>query len=200
MTTDPTTSPQAGPGRPTTLLKGYKRTDGTWEPASPAGRLIAALAAGNWLVAAADVAHVSRSTVMAWLARGQRALETDGATGDYQADRRKLPAGERVYADLAMAVRGAEAECEVEMISGYREAAKTDARLVMPYLERRHGDRWRRPLERQQVDVRGHPLASDDWIETRSVILDAIAPYPQAKAAMIAALASLTQPDPEEPS
>ena len=62
--------PGRGPGRPSVLESGYQPETGTWEPTSPAWRILRSLAEGTPLKHAAVVGSVHPGTLREWRSRG----------------------------------------------------------------------------------------------------------------------------------
>jgi len=90
-------------------------------------RLVNALAVGVFRTVAAEHAGIHRSTLYAWLERGE---------ADWQAGK------DTPHAKLHEAVLSAEASAEHRCAELIQSAAKEDWRAAAWFLERRHQDRW----------------------------------------------------------
>ena len=132
-----TTRPADGKGRPSPILVGWDETTGEWDQASPAGRVIAAVRAGNYLNAAAAYARLNRNTVFNWLARGRESLP-DGE--DWE--RTDIDVKERPYVDFLGAIAFADGAFEVELVTLTLQAAREDKRFALQVLARKYGH-WR---------------------------------------------------------
>jgi transposase len=98
-------------------------------------RMATAVSAGSSYRAAAQAAGIGESTLHSWLARGR--AEQDA--------RRHNPA-ERAYVLLLQAVEQASAGAEVRAAKMITEAAGTDWRAALAFLERRDPENWGKRL------------------------------------------------------
>lgn len=132
-----TTEPVTKPGRPSPILVGWEPATGEWQSDSPAGRVIAAVRAGNYLNAAAAYARLNRNTVFNWLARGREALP-EGE--DWE--RADIDVNVRPYVDFLGAIAFADGAFEVELVTLTLQAAREDKRFALQVLARKYGH-WR---------------------------------------------------------
>lgn len=82
-------------------------------------RILTSLREGNYRIVACEAAHVDYQTFKRWMAD---------------------PRPE--YRNFRAAVLQAEADCEAEMVTIVRKAAKDDPRLALEYLARKFPERW----------------------------------------------------------
>ena len=121
-------------GRPTKLTQ--ERQD----------KIVTALRAGNYRVAAYGYAAISHQTFLNWMERGE-------AESDHVKAGKKARAKERIYLDFFDAVTRAEAAAEVEAVAMVRKAMPDDWRAAMEFLRRRHVDRWGKTVSEVTVDT-----------------------------------------------
>jgi transposase len=110
-----------GPGRRAKLTPNVQRT------------ICEALELGAYREVAAELAGVSRSTLFAWLSRGEEWDERQDVA----------PESERPYLEFLDAVRGSLAIGEHRLLGTVVAAAPKDWRAAAWALERRHPARWR---------------------------------------------------------
>ena len=132
-----TTEPVAKPGRAPAILVGWNRESGEWSNDSPAGRVVAAVRAGNYLNAAAAYARLNRNTVFNWLARGREAMPSGE---DWE--REDISVDERPYVDFLGAIAFADGAFEVELVTMTLQAAREDKKFALQVLGRKYGH-WR---------------------------------------------------------
>lgn len=131
-----TTVPADKQGRPSLILVGYDRDRGEWANDSPAGRVVAAVRAGNYLNAAAAFARLNRNTVFNWLARGREAQPE----GEWE--RSDVEVSELPYVDFLGAIAFADGAFEVELVTLTLQAAREDKKFALSVLGRKYGH-WR---------------------------------------------------------
>jgi hypothetical protein len=119
--------------------------------------LLDAVRGSNWLVTAAALAGVSKSTVDNWLARGRaaRALDEEG---------RDVPADQLVYLSFADDFDRAEAEAEANIVGNITEQTSRSAQAAMGFLKMRWPQRWRD--QPSQVEMTGR----DPWMPLSPVL------------------------------
>lgn len=120
--------------------------------------------------AAAGSIGIPRRTLDNWLAAGR----AEGATG--------------IYRDLADAVDRARARFHESRAVAVVEHAKTDPRSAMFVLERRFPEEWAPPRDGVTVNV-GVLVESAEWKDLCGRIVAALAPFPEALAAVAAEIA-----------
>jgi len=132
-----TTEPVTKPGRAPAILVGWNKENGEWSSDSPAGRVVAAVRAGNYLNAAAAYARLNRNTVFNWLARGREQVPSGE---DWE--REDIPVDERPYVDFLGAIAFADGAFEVELVTMTLQAAREDKKFALQVLGRKYGH-WR---------------------------------------------------------
>jgi hypothetical protein len=98
-------------------------------------RIVDVVKAGSYLKVAAQHAGVSNASLMAWLARGRKAVAA-AEEGE------PIPEHEQRYVDFLEAVTRADTHAEVLAATAWRAAFKDDWRAARDFLVRRHPDRW----------------------------------------------------------
>ncbi len=93
-----------------------------------------AIAKGNYLVTAANLAGITDETVRNWV---------DQSFADEELG---LDETNSLYIRLRLALKKAEADAEAKLVNVVRESAEVDRNWIagMTFLERRHPDRWGR--------------------------------------------------------
>jgi hypothetical protein len=106
--------------------------------------ILEAIRAGCYAEQAAEAAGVSKSSLYAWKARGER--ESRG-----------------VYHDFAVELRKAEAEAELSAVRIVRSAIENEAdpKIALAFLERRFPKRWRRQQTNELVGPDGGPIQTE---------------------------------------
>lgn len=136
------------PRQRTIVHVGWEAKTGKWAQYAPVTVYLQALAAGNYLSAAAQIAGLSPNTTARWVERGHElAVETTGQDEPDPVDapkfRRKIPNLQRAYVDFWAAHTRAVASAEVFLVNQWKKAATDDWRAAAELLRRRHPERWR---------------------------------------------------------
>lgn len=135
------------PGKPPAVMIGWDIDRGTWRDDAPAGRAVSAIKVGNRMEAAAEWAGIHPSTLHKWLQIGRDAEPSP----DF--DRNEIELEKRPYVDFWRACSGAEAHAEVELVTLWRSAARTDWRAARDLLARRFPKKgW---IEQRGLEVTG---------------------------------------------
>ena len=118
------------------------------------GRVLAAISAGNTRATAAAYARVGLSTLMAWLARGEKATRGQ-------------------YREFLDAVKNAEADAVVTSVALVRKAASEHWQAAAWWLERRYPDEWGRK-DRVTIEAlierEAQKMADDLGVEKAEII------------------------------
>lgn len=172
-----TTPPRRRPGgRPSKLLEGWDGTTGTWAAGSPVARLLAAVADWDPPTVAAHRAGIGPSSMQAWLAEARRGGESGRPTK-----------ATRAAVALAEQVAQAKATAQHEAIAHLKKSAsKGSAKAALDYLRSQHPADW--PAELRRHEVQMSLLGSEDWNVTRELLMGALGSFPQARAAVVAAI------------
>jgi hypothetical protein len=145
-------TPNDGAHRPSLILDGWDPATGEWAPSSPAGKLIMAVRAGNFINGAAAYARINRGTAFKWLARGREHRPLDD-----NATRLDVPEEHRPYVDFVEAVAHADGSFEVELVTLTLSAARQDNKFALQILARKY-PQWRESTRVQVTDDRGEDL------------------------------------------
>ncbi|HEY8768006.1 MAG TPA: hypothetical protein VIP09_12230 [Dehalococcoidia bacterium] len=121
------------------------------------GRVLAAISAGNTRATAAAYARVGLSTLMAWLARGEKATRGQ-------------------YREFLDAVKNAEAAAVVTSVALVRQAASEHWQAAAWWLERRYPDEWGRK-DRVAIEhvlrEKADRIAEDTGLNAEDLVADA---------------------------
>ena len=109
---------------------------------------------GNYFSTSCRSAGIAPETGLDWMHRGES-----------EQPRRAKKA---IYVEFALAVRVAEAECEVRMVEKWRTAMPGDWRAIQMFLERRFPEQWGRREKQEISGEKGGPVV----IEVRYVDID----------------------------
>jgi hypothetical protein len=117
-----------------------------------------AIKVGSWLEVAADSCGIDRVTLKRWQKRGHKALALSKKTGE------PVPDEEKIFASFVVAVKQANAECEIVDIKRVNRSAKKIWQAAAWRLERRYPERWR---QRSSTEVSGPGGKAMAFIEQR---------------------------------
>jgi hypothetical protein len=112
-------------------------------------RLCSAIRTGSYLAPACGHAGVDRRTLYRWLAAGRKA--------------RSGP-----LRDLYLAVRKAEADCEVGTVAKWRQAMPSHPQEYRHFLAKRYPERWSEKRRLELMGKRGGPVLSRRSVESMS--------------------------------
>lgn len=115
-----------------------------------AQKFLDALTAGNYACVACDLAGIGESTLYRWLRQGEEDAEADE---------------ESLFRQFWESYKKASIAAESRAVTTVRQAAQTDWKAAMTYLERRRPERWgRRDSSHvtQDTTIRFEDLNGDD--------------------------------------
>lgn len=128
------------------------------------GKIVTAMRAGNFFVAACRYAGISESTGHKWMAWGLGKDYGEGAP---------LPEDWAVYAKFREAVKAAEGAAEVELVAQIRSKVPDVPSVGLEVLSRRHPQRWGR--NRVEVEHSGTvDLEASKVVEALAAYADVI--------------------------
>lgn len=127
--------------------------------------IVRTIKAGNYLETAAAMAGVERLTLREWIKKGVRAQS--GA-----------------YHTFARDIEQAMAHAEVVDVLGIRKAGEKEWTARAWLLERRYPDRWGKRGSEVTINL----VQTSQWQELKAKIVAALRPFPEAAAAVAAAL------------
>lgn len=123
-------------GAPTTLLVGWNPDDGTWDPRSPVGMMLSAIAQrGAHITTAASLVGIHG--IGSLIAKGHEYMVEAAEQREY------IPIDTRPFIDLARQIERAEALIETELVKTVSKAAANDPKMALAMLGRRFPKRWR---------------------------------------------------------
>lgn len=111
-----------------------------------------AIKVGSWLEVAADSCGIDRVTLKRWQKRGHKALALSKKTGE------PVPDEEKIFASFVVAVKQANAECEIVDIKRVNRSAKKIWQAAAWRLERRYPERWRQRSSQEISGPGGKPI------------------------------------------
>jgi hypothetical protein len=158
---------------------------GTWDFNSPAGRILAAVRAGNFIEAAAEYAGLSAAAVHKWRRRARAALPRNP-----EFHRKAVPIAERPYVDFDGALAKSQASWEVEAVGRWTRAGSEDWRAARDMLARR-SSRWSETVNHQVSGPGGGPIPMATLEITRQIAQD-----PEARELASALLARIAGSSP----
>jgi hypothetical protein len=147
------------------ITVGWSARTGEWKADSPAGRVLGALRAGCFLTDAAVIGGIARSTAQNWLARG-----AEHRGDEEEPDRKAVDVAIRPYLDFARAVERANGQIKLRASVEWTRAGVDDWRAWERFLMLRFPDQYKKPTDR--IEAKVELLASEEWIELRSFLLE----------------------------